>query len=47
MEISDKKKGHKKALSVPPKNRAVKKTIVMIGYKWRRAGRDEEKGPGS
>lgn len=46
MEISDKKR-HIKALSLPPKSRAVKKTKVMIGYKWRRAGRDEEKGPGS
>lgn len=32
---------------MPPKSRAVKKTKVMIGYKWRRAGRDEERGPGS
>lgn len=28
---------------MPPKNRAVKKTKVMIGFKRRRAGRDAGK----
>lgn len=46
MEISDKRR-HKKALSLPPKSRAVKQTKVMIVYKRRIDGRDEEKRPGS
>lgn len=28
---------------MPPKNRAVKKTKVMIGFKCRRAGREKKK----
>lgn len=39
-------KKHKKTLSSPPKSRAVKKTKLMIGCKWRRGGGVKRKGQG-
>lgn len=46
MEISDKKKRHKRALGLPPKSRAIKKTEVMIGCERRAGGEMKKKGPG-